>query len=126
MSRFNISDYGVPNSSLLVKFEKFHDIEDKLTENETKSLDTFFCQLEKSFQINFPHIKSVPWFGYAEYYQLAIDNLPSRAFFRKHPEIFTIGQIFILSFIGFLFITLILGRYSKRDSHSRISKLNEK
>lgn len=109
-----------------MKIEKFHDIEDKLTENEIKSLDTFLCQLETNFQNNFPHINSVPWFGYAEYYQLAIDNLPSREFFRKYPEIFTIGQIFILSFIGFLFIYLILGRYSKRDSYSKVSKLNKK
>jgi len=126
LSRFTISNYGVPNTSLLLKIEKFRDIEDNLTGHETKSLDAFFCQIEKTFQIQFPHIKSIPWFGYAEYYQLAIDNLPSRAFFRKYPEVFTIGQIIILSFIGFLFITFILGRYSKRDSYSKVSKLYTK
>ena len=126
LSRFSISNYNVPNTSLLIKFEKFHDIEDKLTKNETKSLDAFFCQIEENFQIEFPHIKSLQRFGYAEYYQLAIDNLPSRVFFRKYPEVFTIGQIIILSFIGLLFISLISGRYLKRDGYSRVSKLNIK
>ena len=126
LSRFTISNYGVPNTSLLLKIEKFHDIEDDLTEHETKSFDAFFCRINKNFQIKFPRIKPLPWFGYAEYNQLAIYNLPSRELFRKYPEVFTIGQIIILSFIGFLFITFILGRYSKRDSYSKVSKLNTK
>jgi len=126
LSRITISNYGVPNTSLLLKIEKFHDIEDDLTKDETKYFDAFFCRINKYFQIKFPHIKPLPWFGYAEYNQLAIDNLPSRELFRKYPEVFTIGQIIILSFIGFLFITFILGRYSKRDSYSKVSKLNTK
>ena len=125
MSRFHISNYGVPNTFLVMKFEKFHHIEDNLTVEENEYLNTFFCQIEKDFKIKFPHIKSLPWFGYAEYNRLAINNLPSRAFFRKYPKVFTIGQIIILSLIGFLFIYLIIGRYSKRDDYSKVYKLKK-
>ena len=126
LSRFSIYNYGLPNTSLLLKIEKYYDRGKSITEHETNLLNAFFCRIEESFQIKFPHIKSFPWFGYAEYNQIAADSLPSRAFFRRYPEVFTIGQISILSFIGFLFISLILGRYSKRDSYSKVSKLNTK
>lgn len=126
LSRISISDFNVPNTSLLFKIEKNHDIEDNLTEGERKYLGAYLCQIKERFEEQFPHIQSSLWFGYTDYHQLAIANLPSRALFRKYPEIFTIGQIIILSFVGFLFIYLILGRYSKRDSYSKISRLNTK
>jgi len=126
LSRFTISDFGVPNTSLLFKIEKFYNGQDYLIEQERKYLDAFFCQIEERFEIQFPHIKSSAWFGYRDYNQVAIYKLPSRALFRKYPEIFSIGQIITLSLIGFLFIYLILGRYSKSDSHRKNSRFHQK
>ncbi|MGK0296865.1 MAG: hypothetical protein ACI9XC_000464 [Gammaproteobacteria bacterium] len=125
MSRFHISNYSVPNTFLLMKLEISHDLKDNLTTEEYSSLNTFFCQIENKFKIKFPYTKSVPWFSYDEYNQLAMDNLPSRDLFRKYPRIFTIGQIIILSLLGFLFMYLIIGRYSKRDDYSKVSKLKK-
>jgi len=126
LSRFTISNFGVPNTSLLLKIEKFYNRQDYLIEHERKYLDAFFCQIEERFEMQFPHIKPSSWFGYRDYNQLAIDKLPSRAFFRKYPEIFSLGQIITLIFIGFLFIYLILGRYSKSDSYRKISRFYQK
>ena len=126
LSRFTISNFGVPNTSLLLKIEKFYNGQDYLIEQERKYLDAFFCQIEERFEIQFPHIEPSAWFGYRDYNQLAINKLPSRAFFRKYPEIFSIGQIIILSLIGFLFIYLILGRYSKSDSYRKTSRFYQK
>ncbi len=122
LSRFTISNYGVPNTSLLLKIEKFYNRQDDLIEHERDYLNTFFCRIAERFEMQFPQIEPASWFGYRDYNQLALENLPSRAFFRKYPEIFSIGQIIILIFIGFLLIYLILGRYSKSDSYRKTSR----
>ena len=124
LSKFTISDIGVPNTSLLLKIEIFHDNQDKLIKQEKKYLNSLFCRIDENFQRRFPHIKSYAWFGYVEYNKLATNFQPSRALFRKYPEIYSIGQIICLSFIGFLFIYLILGRYSRQDSYGKVSKMN--
>ena len=126
LSRFTISNFGVPNTSLLLKIEKFYNRQDYLMQHERKYLDAFFCQIEERFEMQFPHIESSAWFGYRDYNKLALENLPSRAFFRKYPEVFSLGQIITLIFIGFLFIYLILGRYSKSDSYRKISRFYQK
>ena len=122
LSRFNISNYGVPNTSLLLKIENFYDRQNELIEHEREYLNAFFCQIAERFEMQFPQIEPSAWFGYRDYNQIALENLPSRAFFRKYPEIFSIGQIITLIFIGFLFIYLTLGRYSKSDSYRKTSR----
>jgi hypothetical protein len=126
LSRFTISNYGVPNTSLLLKIEKLYNRQDDLIEHEREYLNAFFCQIAERFEMQFPQIEPASWFGYRDYNQLALENLPSRALFRKYPEIFSIGQIIILIFIGFLLIYLILGRYSKPGSHRKISRFYQK
>jgi hypothetical protein len=125
LSRFSISNYGVANTSLLFKIEKFYNKQIDVMDHEEKYLDAFFCHVEEKFIAQFPHIKSKSWFGYRHYNQIANDNLPTRELFRKYPEIYSIGQIIILIFIGFLFIYLVLGRYSKSDSYRNTSKFNQ-
>ena len=122
LSRFTISNYGVPNTSLLLKIENFYNRQDDLIEHEREYLNAFFCQIAERFEMQFPQIESSSWFGYRDYNQIALENLPSRAFFRKYPEIFSIGQIITLILIGFLFIYLVLGRYSKSDSYRKTSR----
>jgi len=124
LSNFTISDIGVPNTSLLLKIEIFHDRQDNLKKQEKKYLNTLFCRIDEKFHRQFPHIKPYSWFGYVEYSKLATYFQPSRAYFRKYPEIYSIGQIICLSFIGFLFIYLILGRYSRQASYGKVSKMN--
>jgi len=121
---FTISNIGVPNTSLLLKIEIFHDSQDELKEHEKKYLNTLLCRIDEEFHRRFPDIKSYSWFGYVEYNKLATNFQPSHAYFRKHPEIFLIGQIICLAFIGFLLIHLILGRYSRQASYDKVSKMN--
>jgi len=122
LSLFSVVDFGMPNTSFLLKFEIFSNKENILTAHEESSLNMFFCQADKLFQLYFPHIKSSSWFGYAEYHKLATTILPSRASFREYPILFSIGQIVCLSMIGFLFIYLVLGRYSKRNDFRKVAK----
>ena len=124
LSEFTISNIGVPNTSLLLKIEIFHDRSDELKKYEKKYLNTLFCRIDEKFHRQFPHIKPYSWFGYVEYNKLAENYQPSHALFRQYPEIYSIGQIICLTFIGFLFIYLILGRYSRHDGYVKISKIN--
>lgn len=123
LSNFTISNIGVPNTSLLLKIEIFHDRQDKLKTQEKRYLNTLFCRIDEKFHRRFPHIKPYSLFGYAEYSKLATYYQPSRVYFRQYPEIYLIGQIICLSFIGFLFIYLILGRYSRQASYGKVSKM---
>ena len=124
LSEFTISNIGVPNTSLLLKIDIFHDRLDELKEHEKKYLNTLLCRIDEKFHRRFPHIESYSWFGYVEYNKLANIFQPSHALFRQYPEIYSIGQIICLSFIGFLLIYLILGRYSKQASYGKVSKMN--
>jgi len=124
LSKFTISDISVPNTSLLLKIDIFHDRLDELKEHEKKYLNTLLCRIDDNFRSRFPHIESYSWFGYVEYNKLANIFQPSHALFRQYPEIYSIGQIICLSFIGFLLIYLISGRYSRQDSYGKVSKMN--
>jgi len=124
LGNFTISNIGVPNTSLLLKIEIFHDTQVKLKKQEKRYLHSLFCRIDKNFHRRFPHIESYSWFGYVEYNKLATNFQPSRELFRQYPEIYSIGQIICLSFIGFLLIYLISGRYSKQASYRKVSKMN--
>jgi len=124
LGNFTISNIGVPNTSLLLRIEIFRDNQDNLKSHEKEYLNSIFCRIDEKFQRRFPHIKSYAWFGYVEYNKLATNFQPSRALFRQYPEIYSIGQIICLSFIGFLLIYLISGRYSRQDSYVKVSKMN--
>ena len=124
LSKFTISNIGVPNTSLLLKIDIFHDRLDELKKYEKKYLNTLLCRIDENFRSRFPNIESYSWFGYVEYNKLANIFQPSHALFRQYPEIYSIGQIICLSFIGFLLIYLILGRYSRQASFRKVSKMN--
>lgn len=124
LGNFTISNLGVPNTSMLLKIEIFHDEQDNLKKHEKEYLNNLFCRIDEKFQSRFPHIKPYSWFGYAEYNNMTKKFQPSHELFRQSPEIYSIGQIICLTFIGFLFIYLILGRYSRQACHDRISKIN--
>jgi hypothetical protein len=126
LSRFTVTDFAIPNISYLLKFEIFHNNLNKSTVDEKNTLNRFLCILDKQFQTQMPHIQSAPWFGYAEYYKYAETILPSRIFFRKFPELFSLGQVFTLVFLGFLFIYLVLGKYSKRTNYRETYRYNKK
>lgn len=115
LSSFNISNFGIANTSAVLKIELFPDKIEKLLPNEHQYVNALFCQTRELFQKQFPHLKSNNWFGYADYQNLAIKALPSHNFFKQHPLLFSVGQIIILSFIGFLILVLLLGRYTRAD-----------
>jgi len=124
LGNFTISNIGVPNTSLLLRIEIFRDSQDNLKNHEKEYLNSLFCRIDENFQSQFPHVKPYSWFGYVEYNQLATNFQPSGQLFRKYPEIYSIGQIICLTFIGFLFIHLISGRYTRQASYGKVSKMN--
>ncbi len=122
LSHFTISNFGIANTSFLLKIELLNNKQGILLPKEKRKLHTFLCSIDNRFRLHFPHVKPFLKFSYSEYYNLAISLLPSRAFFRDHPILFSLGQIICLTLIGFLFIYLILGRYSKRANYRKITK----
>ena len=103
LSQFTISNIGVPNTSMLLKIEIFNDEKNNLKKHEKEYLNNLFCHIDETFRNRFPHVKPYSWFGYIDYNKLATNYQPSRELFRQSPEIYSIGQIICLTFIGFLF-----------------------
>jgi hypothetical protein len=126
LSRLTVTDYAIPNISYLLKFEIFYSNLNKSTVDEKNALNNFLCILDKQFQSQLPHIQSSSWFGYTQYYKFAETVLPSRTFFRRFPELYSWGQIFSLVLLGFLFIYLVLGKYSKRANYRKVYRYNKK
>jgi len=123
LSQFTITNYGVPNTSLLLKIEKNNSSHNQLTIYEKERLNLYLCSMSEQFHQQIPDIKASGQFGYAEYNKIATRNLPTRSLFRKYNLVFTIGQIISLGLTGFLIIWLFLGRYSKSNSYRKLSKL---
>ena len=123
LSQFTITNYGVPNTSLLLKIEKNNSSHNQLTIYEKERLNLYLCSMSEQFHRQIPDIKASGQFGYAEYNKIATRNLPTRSLFRKYNLVFTIGQIISLGLTGFLIIWLFLGRYSKSNSYRKLSKL---
>lgn len=116
MDKFHIVNYGIPNTTMLLKIEVYPDDLGRLTPGERSQLNEIFCNVDLGIRKQIPAITNTSSFGYPEYFKMANDLLPGRAFLRKYPVLFKLGQIIILSFIGFLFLYLMLGRYKKQIS----------
>ncbi len=121
LDRFQISNFGIPNTFTLLKFEIFFDLINDLEVNERKYLVKSFCQTTTEFGNTFPEIPVSHQYGYQNYYQLATKLLPNRSLLKKYPILYQIGQIFVLTIIGFLFIYLLVGRYKKNNSYRKIN-----
>ena len=126
LSQFAITNYGVPNTSLLLKIEKNNRLLNRLNTYEKERLNLYLCSVNEQFHQQLPDIKVSGQFGYTEYNKIATRNLPTRSLFRKYSLVFTIGQIVSLGLIGFLIIWLLLGRFSKSNSYGKLSKLTLK
>ena len=125
LDKFHIINFGVPNTSTLIRYEIYPNSEFELTKRELDDLNAVFCSAQKEFTRRFPEIKPMSWFGYADYQRLATEILPSRVFFQRYPILFQLGQIAVLSFCGFLMIYLILGRYHKKVIY-KVTKNNSR
>ena len=117
LDKFHISNFGLPNTYTLLKFEIFKEKLSGLKANEKKQLNSAFCDLVNDFQHKFSSLKPVGSFGYEQYTDLANKLLPSRSFYQRYPVAFEFGQIFVLVLIGFLILYLFLGRYSQGVSY---------
>lgn len=122
LSQFTISSFGVANTSFLLKIELLSNQTKNLLREEKEDLYNFLCKTNIVAQTYFPDAEPLSRFAYPEYFKLAENILPSRLLFRQYPILFSIGQIICLSLIGFLFIYLILGRFSKRINYRQITK----
>jgi len=117
LDKFHIANYGLPNTSTQIKFERFSGAESHLTVQELNELDDLFCNAINDFHKQFPGLRRLNWIGYKDYQQIANGLLPTRTYFRNNPLLFTLGQIVILSFIGFIILYLFIGRHSLRDNY---------
>ena len=122
MDKFHIDNFGLPNTSALIKFEMYNDVDIRLTEKEKKDLNFAFCRANEGFQKQFPEMVPKSGFGYADYHQLASEMLPSRVFFKKYPILFQLGQIAILCFIGFLVLYLFIGRVHIKSGYKIVTR----
>jgi len=123
LSQFTAINYGVPNTSLLLKLEKHSGLQDRLKKYEDEQLNLFLCSVNEHFHFQFPNIKPSERFGYVEYNKIASQNLPTRSLFREYGLVFTIGQIISLGLTGFLIIWFFLGRYTRSNNYRKISRL---
>jgi hypothetical protein len=119
LDKFHISNFGIPNTSMLFKIEIYSDAAKKLTPYEKDQLNNFLCHIDFEFRKYLPHILGSSWFGYADYTRMANEMLPGRVLFQKYPVLFYVGQILVLSIIGFFFLYLIIGRYSRHAVFKR-------
>lgn len=125
LSKFYIASYGLPNTSTLLKIEKYDDAEKNLNTKERSNLNRVLCQVNQGVRHQFPNLQPVAWFGYADYQQIASKLMPTRDVFVRHPVVYTLGQIIVLSFMGFLIIYLLIGRYEKRENYRKIMLNND-
>ena len=124
LSSFNISDYGLSNTSSLLKLELNYKNFSKLNSDEQVYLNRMFCDTALDLESKVAGLEKINHFGYAQYNYLAERALPSRQLLQQQPVLFSFGQIFILSLLGFLILTLMLGRYKnpKVYRHIKISR----
>lgn len=120
MSMFYIDNFGIPNTSLLLKLELAPERIKYLSDEEDAILANYLCQVSKGFGENLSGVMPVTQFGYAEYNKMADEMLPIRSLFKENPVLFQIGQILVLIVIGFLFIYLLLGRYKPQYKYRTI------
>ena len=121
LDKFHISNFGLPNTHTLLKFEIYPDQMKQLVAQEVYGLNRAMCNLTQQFQEKFPSIKPLNTFGYQQYIHLANLQLPSRIYFQRYPWLFTLGQILVLLFIGFLILYLLLGRYKHAKHYRQVS-----
>ena len=122
LDKFHISSYGVPNTFTSLRFELFADKIYQLTDDEQHTITNMFCNTMLGFQNQFPSMRGVAQFNYADYFKLAIELLPTRMFFHRYPVVFQLGQIIILTVISFLVLYLLVGRYSRKQFYSLRTK----
>lgn len=111
IDKFHIASFGVPNTHTLVKFELLPQARSHLSDLETSELTGMYCTAINEFRTQFPGLTAVPEFGYRSYHRLALETLPARDLFRRYPLLYGIGQVVVLTVIGFMILYLLFGRY---------------
>ena len=86
-----------------------------LTAQEWELFEAFTCQIEASM-IEAGGLELLPGEpGYIEFVDRLSLQLPFRKQFMAYPMLFKLGQVAVLCFIGFLFLYLRMGRYTKAN-----------
>ncbi|MCK5666256.1 MAG: hypothetical protein KAI17_22350 [Thiotrichaceae bacterium] len=111
--KFYVSNFGLSKTYSLFKLQIYSDLSSQLSQSENKYLNQYFCNTYAEFINRFPHIPVYHQFGYNHYHFLAELLFPLKSFFEKYPALFSLGQIVILIMVGFLFMYLFIGRYTK-------------
>lgn len=129
--KFYVSNFGLSKTYSLFKFQLYSDLSSQLSPSESKYLNQYFCNTYAEFINSFPHIPVYYQFGYKSYHFLAESLFPLKSFFEKYPALFSLGQIVILILVGFLFMTLFIGRYTKGQHYrhvvvNKVEKRDEK
>jgi len=119
LSNFNLSSIGIPKLYSLLSFEIFNNSNTYLTKSENKEVNAAFCKIHNDFQQQFPYINKSLHFGYAEYYELTLKDYSHLLLLKKYPVLFDIGQILILTLLGFFLIKLSSGRYIKKNNYKK-------
>ena len=124
LDRLHISNYGVPNTFSLLKFEL--DTDRQLKYEEINKIKMLFCSTSEDLKKRYPKIKVFDRFGYTELYNLALRSLPTRKIFQDYPVLYKLGQIIVLLLLGYIFLYLFVSRYTGNSSHRITTVRNRK
>lgn len=124
LEEFHISNYGLPNTFSLLKFE-FDDSSDDLNSLESQQIKGVLCKIKNIFNQQYPEIKGVSWVGYKTYFELSYRLFPLRGWVEQNLLYYRLIQAIVLGVIGSLFLYLCLGRYKKSTTYKVINSKNE-
>ena len=110
LSQSKITSHGLSSLIVVAGFETYHQPMASITEQAQSALKNPVVQAHCSFKSEFPQFRPLSKIGYRQYYMSVTEKFPALSFFRKYPLIFNVGQILVLTLIGFLILYLIINR----------------
>ena len=111
-----ISNFGLPTRLSTFEIRRIGKARN-LSQIEEKTLNSRLCAIEQEIKKQIPGIRKITTGEYQLYTEKAQETLPTHLLFSSTPWLFKLGQIVILSIIGFLLIYLINGRHQANRQH---------
>lgn len=108
---FHIENFGLSNTQFSLKVSTVDAGYSGLTSEEKSLLTSSMCKLVKEFESTFPRLQASEYIGGAVFLNLAEKSFPGRVFFEKHVILYKLCQALVLVGMGWLLLSLIMGRY---------------
>lgn len=125
LDKFQLDNFGLGRSHLVLSIDADQGQYGSLTDDERIEISSRICRLHEDIQGLFTNAEQRSEIGYQFFSQIADQENPARRVFIKYPIIFKMGQVGLLSLIGFLLLYLLLGHYRK-ESFIKVKKRSSK